>query len=109
MAALPSDLRKQLEKAGYTPEVSYGTHFFNDLVEAQITPVAIFPDYTDAVFKEDFFIKTPNQLASIAPDFTSFESAVHVIHVPASSEGRFLQVYQNNQEQKGIGFLALPE
>jgi hypothetical protein len=97
------------EKAGYTPEVSYGTHFFNDLVEAQITPVAIFPDYTDAVFKEDFFVKTPNQLASMAPDFTSFESAVHVIHVPASSDGRFLQVYQNNQEQKGIGFFALPE
>ena len=44
------------EKAGYTPEVSYGTHFFNDLVEAQITPVAIFPDDADAIFKEDFLI-----------------------------------------------------
>ena len=97
------------EKAGYTPEVSYGTHFFNDLVEAQITPVAIFPDDADAIFKEDFFIKTSNQLASKAPDFSSFESVVHVVHVPASSEGRFLRVYQNNQEQKGIGFLALPE
>jgi hypothetical protein len=94
------------EKAGYTPEVSYGTHFFNDLVEAQITPVAILPDHGDAVFKEDFFIKASNQLAAMAPDLTSFESTVHVIHVPASSDGRFLQVYQNNQKQKGIGFLA---
>jgi len=97
------------EKKGYTPEVSYGTHFFNDLVEAKIAPVAIFPDYTDALFKEDFFIQTSNQLSSIVSDLSSYASVVHVIHVPASSGDRFLHVYQDSQEQKGIGFLAPKE
>ena len=96
------------EREGYPPEVSYGTHFFNDLVEAQIVPVAVFPDYPNTTFKEDFFIQMPNRISSIASDLAAFESAVHVIHVPTSSEGRFLQVYQNNKEQNGIGFLARP-
>ena len=31
-------------KAEGTPEVSYGTHFFQDLVEADITVASLFPD-----------------------------------------------------------------
>lgn len=41
---------------GSTPEVSYGTHFFNDLVESGIIHVAIFPDDEDCFFNEDFFL-----------------------------------------------------
>ena len=90
----------------YTPEVSFGTHFFNDLVEAQIAPVAIFPDQTDTIFNEEFFKKSPNQLSSIAAEFESYQTVVHVVHVPSSGDGRFLQVFQNNEVQKGIGFLG---
>ncbi|MBW1748952.1 MAG: hypothetical protein JRJ34_11350 [Deltaproteobacteria bacterium] len=92
-------------KEGYTPEVSFGTHFFNDLVEAQIAPVAIFPDQGDTIFKEEFFMGAPNQLTSLAPEFDAYKSVVHIVHVPSSTEGRFLQVYQNNEAQEGIGFL----
>ncbi len=97
------------EQKGYTPEVSYGTHFYNDLVEAQITPIAIFPDHQDTIFKEDFFMQSSNQLASIAPDYASHEAVVHVIHVPQSNPDRLLHVYQNNEQQKGLGFLGDPE
>jgi hypothetical protein len=90
----------------YTPEVSFGTHFFNDLVEAQIAPVAIFPDQTDTIFNEKFFMESLNQLPSLAAEFESYQTVVHVVHVPSSGEGRFLQVYQNNEAQKGIGFLG---
>ncbi|MFC1516327.1 PEP/pyruvate-binding domain-containing protein [Thermodesulfobacteriota bacterium] len=97
------------EQDGYTPEVSYGTHFFNDLVEAQIAPIAIFPDNTDAAFREEFFINKNNYLSQFGSDLTEFESVVHVVHVPASNAGKFLHVYQNNEEQQGIGFLKLQE
>ncbi|HYW97215.1 MAG TPA: hypothetical protein VE870_16605, partial [Bacteroidales bacterium] len=90
----------------YTPEVSFGTHFFNDLVEAQIAPVAIFPDQTDTIFNEKFFMESSNQLSSIAAEFESYRTVVHVVHVPYSAEGRFLQVYQKNEAQEGIGFLG---
>ena len=96
-------------KEGYTPEVSFGTHFFNDLVEAQIAPVAIFPDQADTIFKEEFFMGAPNQLTALAPEFDAYKSVMHVVHVPSSSEGRLLHVYQNNETQEGVGFLAHPE
>ena len=93
-------------RENYTPEVSFGTHFFNDLVEAKITPVAIFPDQTDTIFNEQFFIDSPNQLPLMAAEFELYQKIVHVVHVPSSGEGRFLQVYQNNEAQEGIGFLG---
>jgi hypothetical protein len=93
-------------RENYTPEVSFGTHFFNDLVEAQIAPVAIFPDQTDTIFNEKFFMESSNQLSLLAAEFALHQKVVHVVHVPSSAEGRLLQVYQNNEEQKGIGFLG---
>jgi hypothetical protein len=93
-------------KEDYTPEVSFGTHFFNDLVEAKIVPVAIFPDQTDTIFNETFLMESSNQLSFFAPEFESYQTVVHVVHVPSSGEGRFLQVYQKNEAQKGIGFLS---
>ncbi len=93
-------------KEGYTPEVSFGTHFFNDLVEAQITPIAIFPDDVDTVFKENFLMDSPNQLLSMAAEFESYQDVVHLVHVPSVTKGQLLQVYQNNEEQEGIGFIG---
>ncbi|NTU60203.1 MAG: pyruvate, phosphate dikinase, partial [Deltaproteobacteria bacterium] len=55
-------------EGGSTPEVSYGTHFFNDLVEAEIVPVAIHPDRPDALFQERFFLDSPNLLAAKLPE-----------------------------------------
>jgi hypothetical protein len=93
-------------RENYTPEVSFGTHFFNDLVEAQIAPVAIFPDQADTIFNEKFFMGSSNQLSLLAAEFELHQKVVHVVHVPSSAEGRLLQVYQNNEAQKGIGFLG---
>jgi hypothetical protein len=93
-------------KEGYTPEVSFGTHFFNDLVEAQITPIAIFPDDVDTIFKEKFLTESPNQLLSMAAEFESYQTVVHVVHVPSVTKGQMLQVYQNNEEQEGVGFVG---
>jgi len=94
------------EEKGYTPEVSYGTHFFNDLVEAQITPIAILPDQAKTVFKENLIHQAPNQLASIASDLASYDSVVHVIHIPSLTNGRLLQVYMDDKKQQGIGFFG---
>jgi len=32
------------EKAGQRPEVSYGTHFFQDLIESNILYLPVYPD-----------------------------------------------------------------
>jgi hypothetical protein len=84
------------EEKGYTPDVSYGTHFFNDLVEAQITPMAIFPDQADTIFKENLILQAPNQLKSMVSDLATLESVVQVIHIPSFTDGLLLQVFLDN-------------
>ncbi len=96
------------EENGATPEVSLGTHFFSDLVEAHIVPVALYPDHLATTFREDFFMKSRNQLAELLPDCERFAEVVRVIHLPRCTQGLYLHVYQDARSQKGVGFLAVP-
>ena len=50
------------ESVGTSPEPSFGTHFFQDLMEAHIYPLAVFLDDKDILFNHDFFYKTPNKV-----------------------------------------------
>jgi hypothetical protein len=93
-------------KEGYRPEVSYGTHFFQDLVEADIVIVPLFPDEPGTVFNEPFLLNSENVLGKMAPEFKSCEPVVRVIQVPSVCTGQFLQIYLDGSAQKGIGFFG---
>jgi hypothetical protein len=93
-------------KEGYTPEVSYGTHFFQDLVEADIVIVPLFPDDSNALFNEAFLLDSQNILSDIAPEFRDCKDVVRVIHVPSVRNNQFLHVYMDVLNQKGMGFFA---
>jgi len=97
------------EKDGVTPEVSSGTHFFNDLIEASIVPIAIYPDEIGLLFKEEFFLESPNKLTTFSKELAPYGNVVRVLHVPECCGGRFLQIYQDVRSQKGIGFVEFPE
>ncbi len=88
-----------------TPEPSYGTHFFQDLVEAQIYPLALGLQDPGAVFNHDFFETSPNVLAELIPDAAQMESLVRVIDVPASAAGAHLEVVMNGDAETGIAYL----
>jgi hypothetical protein len=91
-------------KNGYTPEVSYGTHFFQDLIEADIVIVPIYPDDPGAILNEDFLVNSENILKNVVPEVQDCESVVRVIHVPSTRKGLFLKVYLDIFNQKGLGF-----
>ena len=44
---------------GPVPEPSFGTHFFQDLMEANIYPLAIYLDDEDVIFKLGFLLRCP--------------------------------------------------
>jgi len=50
------------KKGNYLPELSFGTHFFQDLVEANIRYIPLYPDDPETVFAEGFFTGKPNVL-----------------------------------------------
>jgi hypothetical protein len=93
-------------KEGGTPEVSYGTHFFQDLVEADITVASLFPDEAGNVFDERFVLNAENLLGTMAPEAKDCEEVVHVVNIPTARNGEYLHVYMDASSGKGIGFFG---
>jgi hypothetical protein len=91
---------------GSVPEVSYGTHFFQDLVEANIYPLPLYPDDPGNVYRDAFFRSAPNRLAEIVPADERFAPYVKVIDVTAITGGRTLSIVMNGDEDRAVAFLT---
>jgi pyruvate,water dikinase len=94
-----------LEEAGHVPEVSYGTHFFHDLVEAQIIYLPVYPDDPGSEFQEKFFETAPNVLLELLPHAGEYESVLRLIDVPEATGGAFAQVIADPQRRHAACFL----
>ena len=96
------------KKGGYVPDLSFGTHFFQDLVESNIRYLPLYPDDPDVVFNEAFFLRAPNALASLAPEFEGLSDVLRVIDVAQAAEGRVLRILMNGDLDEAVGVLAPP-
>jgi pyruvate, water dikinase len=96
-------------KGSYVPDLSFGTHFFQDLVEAEIRYLPLYPDEAGNRFNEAFFLKSRNLLPELLPDFDHLADTVRVIDVPAETGGLVLQVCMNGEQDEALGYLAEPE
>ncbi|MFC2029911.1 PEP/pyruvate-binding domain-containing protein [Chloroflexota bacterium] len=94
-----------LSDGGSTPDASYGTHFFQDLVESGIYPLALFPDQGDTVFDWKFFLGSPNLLGHLLPDYASYAEFVRVINVPEVAQGRQLEVIMDGENSQALAYL----
>ena len=94
-----------LEEAGHVPEVSYGTHFFQDLVEGQIIYLPVFPDDAATEFQREFFETAPNVLLELLPHAGEYESVLRLIDVPKTMGGLFAQVVADPQRHQAVCFL----
>ena len=90
---------------GYVPDLSFGTHFFQDLVEASIGYLPLYPDDNGVVFNEQFLTTSPNCLSTILPEFTSLENVIRVIDIPAVMDGKSLQVIMNAEKEEAVAIL----
>ena len=93
------------EKNGVAPEVSYGTHFFQDLVEANIIPLPLYPDEEEVVFNADFFASAENRLLTFEPSGREFAAVIKVVNVPQEAGEKRLSVYLDESEPRGGGFV----
>ncbi len=55
-------------RAGYQPELSYGSHIFQDLVEAEILYAAVFEDSRRIHFHPELLKALPNAIHTYVPD-----------------------------------------
>jgi hypothetical protein len=91
---------------GYTPEVSYGTHFFQDLVEADIAIMPLYPETPGSLLNEDFLLGSRNIIAELEPGAVDMQDVVHVLHVPSLKDGKLLHVLLDGESQRGIGMFG---
>jgi hypothetical protein len=61
------------------PDLSFGTHFFHDLIESGIFYLAIYPEDPDVVFDLEWIYSLPNRLPSLLPESLRLAHVVNVV------------------------------
>jgi pyruvate,water dikinase len=92
----------------YVPELSFGTHFFQDLVEARIRYLPLYPGQDGNVFDVLFFRRAENLLPELASEFAHLADVVRVVEIPRQTEGKILRVLMNADLDEAVGFLTDP-
>jgi len=93
-------------RGGSVPDLSFGTHFFQDLVEARIRYLALYPDDPGVLFREEFFLAAPNLLGELLPEFARLEPVVRVVDLREAAGEVELQVLMDGEGDQALGFLV---
>lgn len=96
------------QKGGYVPELSFGTHFFQDLVEADIRYLPLYPDEAGNRFNEGFLRRARNLLPEILPEHADLADVIRVIDVPDQTEGQILRILLNADLDEAVGLFDAP-
>lgn len=97
-----------LQESKYQPDLSFGTHFFQDLVEENIKYLPLYPEDRDVVFKKAFF-QGENILSKLLPAFAHLEEVIKVIRLEESFPGKELFVFMNADLGRAVAFLDTPQ
>ncbi len=87
---------------GLVPEVSLGTHFFNDLVEMDILYLAIIPGKEGHTLNEQFLRGRPNQLTTLLPSAREWAGALWVINAAADAKRAPLVLNVDSMRQRAV-------
>lgn len=93
------------KNVGHAPEPSLGTHFFQDLLEAQIYPLAIMLDDEQNVFQSTFFYHLPNHLADFVKTSEEMLDNLRVLRVSDYRTNHHLKLIMNNEKSLAVGFI----
>jgi predicted nucleotidyltransferase len=104
--ALIEVARKQ---GNYVPDVSFGTHFFQDLVEGCIHYLPLYPDDSGTSFNDRFLTGSPNILGDILPEYVHLSDTIHLIDVPRATNGLVLRLLMNADLDEALAMLAEPK
>lgn len=67
------------------PDVSLGTHFINELIEADLLYFALFPQRPGNAVDEAWLAARPNALSQLLPEEARWAEVVQVIELPAGT------------------------
>lgn len=96
------------KESKYQPELSFGTHFFQDLVEENIKYLPLYPEDYEIIFNHSFFYGSKNALNDILPSYSHLGDVIKVIQLEETYFGQELFVLMNADLEKAIAYLDYP-
>jgi hypothetical protein len=87
------------------PDVSLGSHFFNDLVEEDMLYVALHPGYGGHLLDEARLRAAPNRLAELVPDDARLSGVVRVVDLPLPGDARAAWLHADCVRQEATLYL----
>ena len=69
------------ESGNLMPELSFGTHFFQDLVETNIFYIALFPEKEEVMLNNDWFTRHKNIFEKMIPQSEKYKDIIGVYDV----------------------------
>ena len=87
------------------PDVSLGTHFFNDLVDLDILYMALYPDKKGSELNIDILEKSPSKLSKIITDFDKYNNVIRIIDTHENKNIKSILLYADSIKQEVICYL----
>lgn len=87
------------------PDVSLGTHFFNELIEMDILYLALFPTREGNYLNRTLLERLPSRLSSLVPEVVKWPEAVRVIEAADLPHGRALNLNASAPQQRVVCYL----
>ena len=94
------------KRGDYIPDLSFGTHFFQDLVESAIRYIPLYPDDYGILFNSQYLLESKNSFQEILPDFAHLGDIIHVVDVKQSSDGQVLKILMNAEKNLALALLT---
>lgn len=91
---------------GSALDSSFGTHFFQDLMEAQIYPLAIQLGEERTFFNRDFFEKGPNHLCELVKASPAVAQVIRLVEVASYRPDTHMEIYLDGDKSHAIAYLA---
>lgn len=91
---------------GLMPDVSLGTHFFNDLVEMQVLYLALVAGKEGNTVNAEFVEQAPNRLADLLPSEAGWAHAVRVLDPAAIPGGPVMRIQADPLRQSAVCYLC---
>ncbi len=90
---------------GAAPEPSLGTHFFQDMMEAQIYPLAIVLDDAQTIYNREFFYGLPNRVRDWIPVEASIADCLHLVKVADYRPDCHITIVMSDEKGQAIAYL----
>ncbi len=92
------------------PDVSLGTHFFNELVENNMLYLAVFPNRDGHILNNDLLEQgSPNLLPDVLPEHREWAHVVRLIRASDAEEKRLMALWSNTLKQRVVCYREADE